>query len=71
MTPVFFGGVDGPEMYELLSGFVCVCENSLVKGDGVSVLMGHMYCLLHMYLLPSASMWYDLEVLAGLIMVPS
>ena len=40
MTPEFCGGVDGPEMYEILSGFACVCADGLMKGDGVSVLMG-------------------------------
>ena len=52
MTPRFCGGVDGPEMYELLSGSFVVCVDGLVKGDGISVLMRHMCCLLHLYLQP-------------------
>ena len=56
MTPRSCVGVDGPEMqdgpemYELLSDSGVVCVNGLVKGDGVSVLMWYMCCLLHLYL---------------------
>ena len=42
--------LDGPEVYELLSGSCVACADGLVKGNGMSVLMGHMCCLLHLYL---------------------
>ena len=42
MTPRLCGGVDSPEMYELLSGSSIVCVDGLVKGDGISLLMGHV-----------------------------
>ena len=41
---------DGPEMV----GVVCVCSvvsvHGLVKGESIWVLIGHMCCLLHLYL---------------------
>ena len=48
MTPRLCGGIDGPEMIELLSGSCPVCLDGLVKGNGVSLLIGHMCCLLHL-----------------------
>ena len=56
MTPGLCSGVDGPEMYELLSGSLGVFVGGPVKGDYMSVLMGHMCCLLCLYILPCASM---------------
>ena len=49
-----FGGIggpeiwDSPEMIELLPGSGVGCVDHLVIGDGVSVLMGQMCCLLHL-----------------------
>ena len=43
MTPRICGGVDGPEMYELLSGSSVVCVDGLVKGNDMSLLMEHMF----------------------------
>ena len=42
MTPRFCGGVDVPEMIELLSGSCMVCVDNLVKDNGASVLTGHV-----------------------------
>ena len=47
---------DGPEMFELSSGSLGLCVGGLVRGDGMSALMRHMCCLLHLYFLPCASM---------------
>ena len=49
-TPRSCGGMDGPEMVELLSGSCVVCVDGLVKGNGVPVLIGHMCFLLYLYL---------------------
>ena len=49
MTPGLCGSVNGPAVYELLLCSLGVCKGGLVKGDGMSVLMGHMCCLLHLY----------------------
>ena len=54
-TPRLCGGVDGPEMYELSSSCI-MCVDGLMKGDDVSVLIGQMCCLLHLYLQPWATM---------------
>ena len=43
----------------------------LAKCEHISVLMGHVCFLLHLYVLPCASMKFDLGVLAGLVIVPS
>ena len=56
ITPRCCGGVDGPEMYQLLSGSGVVCVEGLVKGNDVPVLIGCMCCLLCLYLQPWASM---------------
>ena len=53
-TPGLCDGVDGLEIYELSSGSLGVCVGGLMKGDGMSVLMGHMCCPLHLYFLPCA-----------------
>ena len=52
---------DGPEIVNLLCGCGVVCTDDIEKGDSVSVLMGQMCCLLHLYLQPWASMMYDLS----------
>ena len=61
----------GPEM----TGIVCVCGvvsvYGLEKGESIWVLIGQMWCLLHMYLQPWASMRNDLGIWAWPITVPS
>ena len=62
---------DGPEMF----GIVCAC--SVVSVDGpengefISVLIGQMCCLLHLYLWPWASIMYGLGVWPWPTVVPS
>ena len=58
-------------MIELLSCSGVVHVDCLVKGDGVSVLIGQMCCLLCLYQWPWTSMQYDLWVWAWPNMVPS
>ena len=41
---------DGPEIVEIVCGCSAVCVDGLEKGDSVSVLLGWMCCLLHLYL---------------------
>ena len=45
------GSINVPEMYELLSGSLGVFVGDVVKGDGMSVLIGCMCCLVHLYFL--------------------
>ena len=42
MTPGLCGGVDGLAMFELFSGSLGICVGGLVKGNGISLLMGHV-----------------------------
>ena len=56
MTPKLCVGKDGFVMVAIASGSLGVCVGGLVKGDGMSVLIGHICCLLHLYVLSGAWM---------------
>ena len=69
-----YGGPEmfcGPEMVGLLCDWDVACVYGLESGEGGSVLMGLMCCLLCLYLWPWTSMIYDLGMLAQATMVPS
>ena len=77
MTFSFVGGYGGPEMFcgpemvELLCGCSVAYVDGLGSGDGESMLMGLICCLLCLYLWPWASMRHDLSALAWPMTVPS
>ena len=58
-------------MFEFVWVCGAVCVHGPEKGESVLVLMGQMCCLLHLYLLPWASIIYDLGVWAWSTMEPS
>ena len=47
--------IDGPVKVESGSGCWFVFVDGLVKGDGMLLLMGHICCLVHWYVLPCVS----------------
>ena len=71
MNPGLCVGVDGLEKVKKIFWFLKLHVGGFARGEGISVLMGHMCCLLHWYVLSCASIMYDLDVLAGPEMVPS
>ena len=71
MTPGLCVSADGLVLVVISLGSLDVSVGGLVKGDGISVLMGHIFCLLCQYVLPCALMRCDLGVFAGSLMVPS
>ena len=51
---------DDPEMVGIVCGCGAVSTHGLVKGESIWVVIGHICCLLHLYLQPCASNMYDL-----------